>query len=55
MTADALLFNRLMAQGDVARARAPDKAHNALRSLFLAEFNQYAQHYLKREYTVSDL
>jgi serine/threonine protein kinase len=55
MTADSLLFNRLMAQGDLARARAPDNAHNALRSLFVAEFNPYAQRYLKRAYTVSDL
>jgi serine/threonine-protein kinase len=55
MTADALLFNRLMAQGDVARARAPDNAHNALRKLFVAEFNRYARRYLKRAYTVNDL
>ena len=55
MTEDSLLFNRYMAAGETARARAPDNAHNALRSPFLAEFNPYAQRYLGHTYTVGEL
>ena len=55
MTADSLLFNQLMAKGETPRARAPDHAHNQLRSRFVTEFNPYAHRYLGRTYTVSDL
>jgi serine/threonine protein kinase len=55
MTADSLLFNQLMAQGHVAASKKPDNAHNALRPLFLDEFNPYAQRYLGHRYAVSDL
>jgi len=55
MTEDSLLFNRYMAAGETARARAPDNAHNALRAPFVDEFNPYAQRYLGHTYTVGEL
>jgi hypothetical protein len=55
MTADSLSFNVRMARGEIALARAPDAAHNGLRSRFVDEFNPYARRYLALTYTASDL
>jgi Protein kinase domain len=55
MTADSLSFNLHMARGEIALARAPDRAHNALRPRFVDEFNPYARRYLAVTYKATDL
>ena len=55
MTADSLSFNVHMARGEIAVGRAPDAAHNALRSRFVDEFNPYARRYLAQTYEATDL
>jgi hypothetical protein len=55
MATDSLSFNVHMARGEIALARAPDAAHNALRSRFVSEFNPYARRDLALAYNASDL
>jgi hypothetical protein len=52
---DSLSFNVHMARGEIALARAPDAAHNALRSRFVYEFDPYARRDLALAYNASDL
>jgi hypothetical protein len=55
MTKYSLSYNSLMAQGQRAKAHIPDVNHNALRPRFVHEFNPYAQRFLRRSYTFSQL
>lgn len=55
MTADSLVYNLLMAQGETTQAKVPDAAHDALRPQFANQFNPYAQRYLHLTYQAGDL
>lgn len=55
MALDSLSFNLDMARGETELARTPDRAHNALRPRFAAEFNPYALRQLGVVYAAGDL
>jgi serine/threonine-protein kinase len=55
MATYSLSYNLLAARGETASAAYPNGAHNALRPQFVAEFNPYAERYLRRTYAASEL